>query len=102
MLTSRSQDAVSLPRPTRTKKAADEAVRSSALTVLNITLTHYRGLRASANLHLAPNPFEERERQRPKLRNNPNHHKLLTLLAVKLCAEPGGHRMSLRTHLLPG
>jgi hypothetical protein len=34
------QEAISLPRPTRTKKAADEAVRFPVPGVLNIILTH--------------------------------------------------------------
>jgi len=39
-----SQEAVSLPKPTRTKKTADDAVRSSALSVQDIILTHPCGL----------------------------------------------------------
>ena len=35
------QEAVSLPRSARTKKAADEAVRSSALNILNMIVTHF-------------------------------------------------------------
>lgn len=40
----RSQEAVSVPRPTRTKKATDEAVRPSPPSKLVIILTHSRGL----------------------------------------------------------
>jgi hypothetical protein len=43
ILTSHFQEAVSLPRPARTKKTADGAVRSPAINVLNMTVTYFRG-----------------------------------------------------------
>ena len=92
-----------MPRPARTKKTVGEAVRSSALIVLNIIITHFL-YRAPTRLYLPLNRFGEHEQPRPRLRlkRNPNHHKPPILPEAKSCAEPAGHRTSLRNHLLPG